>query len=121
MSSNQELYNQLSEKLRELVPVRNSKQVTNWIGIIVRMLKSESCHLSQIANYLPMKSKASSRVTLLRRWLTPALAPSASVNLHVKVWVFYKKVLEHVLAVNRFFYKGRKREWILPAEFVTMN
>jgi hypothetical protein len=89
MSSSQELYNQLSEKLRELVPVKNSKQVSNWIWIIVGMLQSESCHLSQIANYLPMKSKASSRVTLLRRWL---------MNSHVKVWVFYKKVLEHVFA-----------------------
>lgn len=89
MSSSQELYNQLSEKLRELVPVNNSKQITNWIWIIVGMLQSESCHLSQIANYLPMASKASSRITLLRRWL---------MNSHVKVWVFYKKVLEHVFA-----------------------
>ena len=87
MSSSQELYNQLKEKLRELVPVKNSKQVTNWIWIVVGILQSESCHLSQIANYLPMKSKATSRVTLLRRWL---------MNSHVKVWSFYKKVLEHV-------------------------
>ena len=89
MSSSQELYNQLSETLRELVPVKNSKQVTNWIWVIVGMLQSESCHLSQIANYLPMKSKASSRITLLRRWL---------MNSHVQVWIFYKKVLEHVFA-----------------------
>lgn len=89
MSSSQELYNQLSEKLRELVSVKNSKQVTNWIWIVVGMLQSESCHLSQIANNLPMQSKATSRVTLLRRWL---------MNSHVKVWSFYKKVLEHVFA-----------------------
>jgi len=89
MSSSQELYNQLSEKLRELVPVKNSKQVTNWIWIVVGILQSESCHLSQIANNLPMKSKATSRVTLLRRWL---------MNSHVKVWSFYKRVLEHVFA-----------------------
>ena len=87
MSSSQELYNQLSEKLRELVPVQNSKQITNWIWIVVGILQSESCHLGQIANYLPMKSQAESRVTLLRRWL---------MNSHVKVWSFYKKVLEHV-------------------------
>lgn len=87
MSSSQELYNQLSKKLRELVPVKNSKQVTNWIWIVVGILQSESCHLGQIANYLPMKSKAESRVTLLRRWL---------MNSHVKVWMFYQKVLEHV-------------------------
>jgi len=89
MSSSQELYNQLSEKLRELVPVKNSKQVTNWIWIVVGILQSESCHLGQIANYLPMKSQAESRVTLLRRWL---------MNSHVKVWSFYQKVLEHVFA-----------------------
>ena len=89
MSSSQELYNQLSEKLRELVRVKNSKQVINWIWIVVGILQSESCHLGQIANTLPMTSKAESRVTLLRRWL---------MNSHVKVWRFYKKVLEHVFA-----------------------
>lgn len=87
MSSSQELYNQLSETLRELVTVKNSKQVINWIWIVVGILQSESCHLGQIANALPMKSKAESRVTLLRRWL---------MNTHVNVWSFYKKVLEHV-------------------------
>ena len=87
MSSSQELYNQLSEKLRELVRVKNSKQVINWIWIVVGILQSESCHLGQIANTLPMKSKAESRVTLLRRWL---------MNPHVEVWRFYKEVLEHV-------------------------
>ena len=87
MSSSQELYNQLSEKLRELVPVKNSKQITNWIWLVVGILQSESCHLGQIANSLPMKSQAESRVTLLRRWL---------MNSHIKVWRFYKKVLEHV-------------------------
>ena len=36
-----------------------------------------------------MGAKVESRVTLIRRWL---------MNPHVKVWAFYKKVLEHVLA-----------------------
>jgi len=89
MSSSQELYNQLSEKLRELVSVKNSKQITNWIWIVVGMLQSESCHLGQIANYLPMSSMAESRVTLIRRWL---------MNPSIQVWRFYKKVLEHVFA-----------------------
>ena len=89
MSSSQELYNHLNEKLRELVHVRNGKQVTNWIWIIVGILQSQSSNMSQIANYLPMETKAESRVTLIRRWL---------MNPHVKVWAFYKKVLEHVLA-----------------------
>lgn len=89
MSSSQELYNQLSEKLRELVAIKNSKQISNWIWIVVGILQSESCDLSQIANNLPMKSKAASRITLLRRWL---------MNPHIQVWSFYKKVLEHVLS-----------------------
>lgn len=89
MSSSQELYNRLNEKLSELVHVKNRKQVTNWIWIIVGVLQSQSSNLSQIANYLPMKTKAESRVTLVRRWL---------MNPHVKVWRFYKKVLEQVLS-----------------------
>jgi hypothetical protein len=89
MSSSQELYNRLDEKLRALVQVKNRKQVTNWIWIIVGILQSESAHLSQIANSLPLETKAESRVTLIRRWLT---------NPHVKVWRFYKKILEHVLS-----------------------
>ncbi len=89
MSSSQELYNRLDEKLRETVQVKNRKQVTNWIWIIVGVLQSQSCNLSQIANYLPMATKAESRVTLIRRWL---------MNPQVKVWQFYKKVLAHVLS-----------------------
>jgi len=89
MSSSQELYNRLDEKLRELVHVKNAKQVTNWIWIIVGILQSQSAHLSQIANTLPLETQAESRVTLIRRWL---------MNPQVKVWLFYKKVLEHVLS-----------------------
>jgi hypothetical protein len=89
MSSSQELYNRLSEKLSALVLVKNRKQVTNWIWIIVGILQSESVNLSQIANSLPMATKAESRVTLIRRWL---------MNPQVKVWQFYKKVLKHVLS-----------------------
>jgi hypothetical protein len=89
MSSSQELYNRLNEKLRELVHVKNGKQVTNWIWIIVGVLQSQSSNLSQIANCLPMKTKAESRVTMIRRWL---------MNPHVKVWMFYKKILEQVLS-----------------------
>jgi hypothetical protein len=87
MSSSHELYNRMNEKLRALVRVKNSKQVTNWIWIIVGILQSESCNLSKIANFLPMGTKAESRVTLVRRWL---------MNSNVKVWSFYKKVLDHV-------------------------
>ena len=89
MSSSKELYDRLDKKLRELVHVKNGKQVTNWVWIIVGVLQSQSSNLSQIANYLPKETKAESRVTLVRRWL---------MNPQVKVWRFYKKILEHVLS-----------------------
>ena len=89
MSSSKQLYNELNEKMSELVKVKNRKQLANWIWIIVGIIQSESCNLSKIANYLPMETEAESRVTLVRRWL---------MNPHVKVWKFYKKILEHVLA-----------------------
>ncbi len=89
MSSSQELYNRLNEKLRELVYVKNGKQVTNWIWIVVGILQNQSPSLSKIANCLPMETQAASRVTLIRRWL---------MNPQVKVWLFYKRVLEHVLS-----------------------
>ena len=89
MSSSQELYNRLNEKLREMVHVKNSKQVTNWIWIVVGILQSDSCNLSKGAIFLPMATKAESRVTLMRRWL---------MNSNVKVWSFYKKVLDHVFS-----------------------
>jgi hypothetical protein len=89
MSSSQELYNRLHEKLRELVHVKNRNQETNWIWVIVGILESESCNLSQIANCLPKETKAESRVTLIRRWLS---------NSQVEVWPFYEKVLEHVFS-----------------------
>jgi hypothetical protein len=89
MSSSGELYNRLDEKLRALVSVKNRKQVTNWMWIIVGILESESCNLSQVANCLPMNTKAESRVTLIRRWLN---------NSQVEVWPFYEKVLEHVFS-----------------------
>jgi hypothetical protein len=89
MSSSQELYNRLDKKLRELVHVKNAKQVTNWIWIVVGILQSQSAHLSQIANTLPLETQAESRVTLIRRWL---------MNEQVKVWLFYKRVLEHVFS-----------------------
>ena len=47
MSSSEELYNRLSDTLETLVPVKNRKQVTNWIWIIVGMLQSQSLNLSK--------------------------------------------------------------------------
>lgn len=88
MSSSQELYNRLSEKLSELVNVSNRKQLVNWIWIVVGLIQGKSPALSQIANYLPMETEAESRVTLIRRWL---------MNWHVDVWAFYEPILKHIL------------------------
>lgn len=87
MNSSQELYNRLNTILRACVPVSNSKQVTNWIWIIVGILQSHSMVLSHIATHLPMETQAESRVTLIRRWLK---------NLNIDVWTFYRAVLEVV-------------------------
>jgi len=87
MNSSQELYNRLNETLRPGISVSNSKQVTNWIWIIVGILQARSLALSQIANHLPMATESESRVTLIRRWLK---------NLHIDVWAFYRAVLEQV-------------------------
>ena len=88
MSSSQELYNRLYGTLKDLVPVSNQKQLTNWIWIVVGLLLGRSPALSQIANYLPMKTEAESRVTLIRRWLA---------NLHVEVAGFYEPIVAHLL------------------------
>lgn len=89
MSSSEEWCNRLNEKLRELVSVNNWRQATNWIWIVVDILQSQSSNLSKIANCLPMETQAASRVMLIRQRL---------MNPHVKVWMFYKKILEHVLS-----------------------
>lgn len=88
MSSSQELYNRLSEKVSALVKVSNRKQLANWLWIVVGLLQGKSPALSQIATFLPMDTQAESRVTLIRRWLA---------NWHVDVWVFYEPILKHVM------------------------
>ncbi len=60
MSSSQELYNHLDKKLRELVHVRNGKQVTNWIWIIVGILQSRTLNLVKlrtICRWIPKRSQ----------------------------------------------------------------
>lgn len=88
MSISQALYDRLNETIRPLVSVSNSKQVTNWLWLVVGLLLSNSPALSKMATYLPMAIDADSRVTLMRRWLK---------NLHVDIWSFYEPILAHVL------------------------
>lgn len=92
MSISHELYNRLNETIRPLVSVSNSKQVTNWLWIVVGLLLGNSPALSKLATYLPMDTDAESRVTLIRRWLK---------NLNVDVWAFYEPILACALAAWR--------------------
>lgn len=88
MSSSQELHDRLMDTLCPLVDVSNIKQLTNWAWIVVGILQAKSIALSQIALYIPGEAQAESRVTRIRRWL---------MNLKVKVWKFYRPILENVL------------------------
>lgn len=88
MSISHELYNRLSETIPPLVSASNSKQVTNWLWIVVGLVLGNSPTLSKIATYLPMDTQAESRVTVIRRWLK---------NLKVDVWAFYEPILARVL------------------------
>ena len=88
MSISQELYNRLSATIPPLVSASNSKQITNWLWIVVGLVLGHSPALSKIATYLPMDTQAESRVTLIRRWLK---------NLNVDIWTFYESILAHVL------------------------
>ena len=88
MSSSQELHDRLMETMCPLVDVSNIKQLTNWAWIVVGILQAKSIALSQIALYIPGEAQAESRVTRIRRWL---------MNLKVKVWKFYRPILENVL------------------------
>ena len=88
MSISQELYIRLNETIRPLVGVSNSKQVSNWLWIVVGLMQGNSPALSKLATYLPMDTNAESRVTLIRRWLK---------NLKVDVWAFYQPILAQAL------------------------
>jgi hypothetical protein len=37
--------------MRDLAPVKNSEQITNWMWIVVGVMQSESCHFGEIANF----------------------------------------------------------------------
>lgn len=90
MSSSYELYKRIIGTLHPLVPFTNRKQLNNWVWIIVGILQTNSVHLSEIVNTIPVGScKAEARLTTVRRWLS---------NPKVEIWTFYRPLLEHVLA-----------------------
>ena len=68
--------------------VRNVKQLTNLIWLVVAVLQGHTLALSQLAMYLPGPTDAASRVTRIRRWL---------MNPRVDVWALYQPLLERVL------------------------
>lgn len=88
MSISEELYTRLEKVIKPLVTVCHAHHLSNWLWIVVGIVRSNSVALGQIAVHLPMKTKAEARVVRVRRWLK---------NLKVNVWDFYRSILEHVL------------------------
>jgi hypothetical protein len=88
MSISEELYTRLEKVIKPLVSVSHVHHLSNWLWIVVGIVKSNSVALGQIAVHLPMETKAEARVTRVRRWLK---------NLKVNIWGFYRPILEHVL------------------------
>jgi len=90
MSISKELYTRLEQAIVPLIEVSHVHHLSNWLWIVSGILQSKSVALSQIATYLPMKTKAEARITRIRRWLK---------NARVDVWSLYRPILEHVLLV----------------------
>jgi hypothetical protein len=88
MSISEELYTRLEKAIMPFVEVKHKHQLSNWLWIVSGILQSKSVALGQIANYLPMETKAEARITRIRRWLK---------NEVVHVWSLYEPILEQVL------------------------
>ena len=91
MGSSEELYDRLSEKVMAVCwdQTTNIKQLVNLIWVVVGVINARSIALSEIANSIPGKAEAESRVTRIRRWLN---------NGHIDVWELYKPLLVQVLS-----------------------
>jgi Transposase DDE domain len=88
MSISEELYTRLEKAIMPIVKVKHKHQLSNWLWIVSGILQSKSVALGQIANYLPMETKAEARITCIRRWLK---------NEAIHVWSLYEPILEQAL------------------------
>lgn len=88
MSSSDELYARVFERLRDAHPGPHVKRIGNWVWVIVGMILSHSVQLSQIAQHIPSEAQAAGRIAQVRRWLS---------NRFVDVPQFYRPLIRHVL------------------------
>lgn len=88
MGSSQEIYNRIEEKLESIIEYDDVRHMKNLLWIVVGIIQEETVNLSKIAQSIPGKTKAQSRVTKIRRWL---------MNEKIDVWQYYKLILAHVL------------------------
>lgn len=88
MGSSYALYNRLFTYLRSVHPKPHVKRIGNWVWIMVGMILAQSVHLSQIAQHIPSKAKASGRIAQIRRWLS---------NCFVDPIQFYRPLIQEVL------------------------
>jgi hypothetical protein len=70
MSSSQEVYTRLAEKLQAAHPTLHWRRLSNWIWIIVGLIQGQSVHLSQRALHIPGLAKEAGRIARIRRWLS---------------------------------------------------
>lgn len=69
MSSSQEVYTRIAEKLQTVHPTLHWRRLSNWIWIIVGLIQGQSVHLSQLALHIPGLAKEAGRIARIRRWL----------------------------------------------------
>ena len=88
MSTSEELYIRLFEKLRAVHKETHVKRIANWVWVTVGLILSQSVHLSQIALHIPGEAEAAGRVAKVRRWLA---------NRFIAVPEFYQPLITEVL------------------------
>jgi hypothetical protein len=88
VSSSQEVYTRIADKLQAVHPTLHWRQLSNWIWIIVGLIQGQSVHLSQLALHLPVGGKVAGRMTRIRRWLA---------NDAIELRVLYDPLISEVL------------------------
>jgi hypothetical protein len=69
MSSSQQLYQQVFNKLRAVHPSLHLKRLNVWVWVIVGLILGKSVHLSEIALHMASEAEAAGRIMRIRRWL----------------------------------------------------
>jgi hypothetical protein len=69
MSSSQEVYTRIAEKLQRVHPNLHWRRLSPWIWFIVGLIHGPSVHRSQLALHIPVGGAIPGRMARLRRWL----------------------------------------------------